>query len=73
MQAKYGADKAQSRKEMGNFCEAFGVERIEAPSARRKRIIKKKGPAKRPFRPKPVAKSIPHSTKPQTKGKGPKK
>jgi len=34
LQAKYGADRAQSRQEMGNFCEAFGFEKIEAPSTK---------------------------------------
>jgi len=72
LQAKHGADKAQSRKEMDNFCEAFGVEKIEAPSARRKRIIKRKGPARWPFRPRPVAKPSP-PLKPRPKGKAPKK
>jgi len=27
LQAKYGADKAHTRNEMGNFCEAFGIEK----------------------------------------------
>ena len=58
---------------MGNFCEAFGVEKIEAASARRKRIIKRKGPTRRPYRPKPIAKSSPPPTKPRSKGKAPKK
>jgi len=29
LQAKYGSDKAQSRKEMDNFYEAFGVEKLK--------------------------------------------
>uniref|UniRef100_A0A7C9D0E3 Uncharacterized protein n=2 Tax=Opuntia streptacantha TaxID=393608 RepID=A0A7C9D0E3_OPUST len=73
LQAKYGADKAQSRKEMDNFCEAFGVEKIEAPSTRRKCIIKRKGPARRPFRPKPIPKSNLPAAKPRRKGKASKK
>jgi len=58
---------------MDNFYEAFGVEKIEAPSARRKRIIKRKGPARRPYRPKPIAKPSPPLAKPRPKGKAPKK
>ena len=73
LQAKYEADKAQSRKEMGNFCEAFGIEKIEAPSTRRKKIIKPKGPARRPFRPQPIAKPSPPPAKPRPKGKALKK
>ena len=64
LQAKYGADKAHARNEMGNFCEAFGIEKIEAPSTKRKRIIKKKGPPKRPFKPRPKPTSSPIPTKP---------
>jgi len=74
LQAKYGADKGTSRKEMGNFCEAFGVTKIEAPSTRRKKITKRKGPPRRPFRPKTVAKPIPRTTtKPKGKRKDSKK
>ena len=58
---------------MDNFYEAFGVEKIEAPSARRKRIIKRKGPARRPYQPKPIAKPSPPPAKPRPKGKAPKK
>jgi len=29
LQAKYGSEKAQSRREMENFCEAFGFTNIE--------------------------------------------
>ena len=58
---------------MGNFCEAFRVEKIEAPSAKRKCIIKWKGPARRPFRPKSVVKPSPPPAKPRPKGKAPKK
>ena len=43
LQAKYGADRAQSKHEMGNFCEAFGFEKIEAPSTKRKIFNKRKG------------------------------
>jgi len=52
LQAKYGADKGTARKEMGNFCEAFGVTKIEAPSVRRKKIAKRKGPPEGPLDPK---------------------
>ena len=33
LQAKYG-DKSHTRNEMGNFCEAFGIEKIKAPSTK---------------------------------------
>jgi len=32
---------------MGNVCEAFGLERIEAPSTKRERTFKKKSQPKR--------------------------
>ena len=35
IQSKYGLEKAQSRKEMGTFIEAFGITKIEAPSTAR--------------------------------------
>jgi len=73
LQAKYGADKAHARNEMGNFCEAFGIEKIEAPSIKRERIIKKKEPPKRPFKPRPKPTSSPIPTKPTLKCKAPKK
>jgi len=57
---------------MGNFCEAFGIEKIEAPSTKRKRIIKK-GPPRKPFRPRPQPTPKPTLTKPKPKSKGPKK
>jgi len=38
LQSKYGSKRTQSRKEMGTFCEAFGVTKIEAPSTVQKRI-----------------------------------
>ena len=60
LQAKYGADRAQSRQEMGNFCEAFGFEKIEAPSTKRKRFHNRKGKQKKPpFQPKEVSQSKP--------------
>ena len=73
LQAKYG-DKSNTRTEMGNFCEAFGIGKIEAPSTTRKRIIKK-GPPSRPFRPRPKAtpKQTPAKPKPKPKGKRPTK
>ena len=59
---------------MGNFCEAFGVTKIEAPSAKRKKIAKRKWPQRRPFRPKTVAKPNPPTiTKPKNTRKGSKK
>jgi len=48
LQAKYGADRAQSRQEMRNFYEAFGFEKIEAPSTKRKRFNKRKEKPRRP-------------------------
>jgi len=72
LQAKYG-DKSYTRNEMGNFCEAFGIEKIEAPSTKRKRIIKRKNPTRQPFRPKAVGKPSPPPTKPKPKGKATKK
>jgi len=58
---------------MGNFCEAFGIEKIEAPSTKRKCIIKRRKPTRQPFRPKLVAKPSPAPAKPRPKGKAPKK
>ena len=69
LQAKYG-DKSNTRNEMGNFCEAFGIEKIEAPSTTRKRIIKKEGPPSRPFRPRPKATPTQTPAKPKSKPKG---
>jgi len=48
LQSKYGSERAQSRKEMGTFCEAFGVTKIEAPSAVRNRINKKRAQPRKP-------------------------
>jgi len=59
LQSKYGSERAQSRKEMGNFCEAFGVTKIEAPSTIRKRINKKRTQPKRSAQPKPFVKRPP--------------
>jgi len=73
LQSKYGAEKAQSRKEMDNFCEAFGVTKIEAPSTVRKRINKKRAQPKRTYKPKPFVQKTPPKAKPSTKGKTPKK
>ena len=36
LQAKYTSEKKQSRKEIGCFCEAFGMEAIRAPSTKKK-------------------------------------
>jgi len=41
LQAKYESEKAQSRKEMSNFCDAFGITKLEAPSAATRRAQKK--------------------------------
>jgi len=46
IQSKYESEKAQSRKEMGTFCEAFDITNIEAPSTARKRMQKKKAQLK---------------------------
>jgi len=73
LQAKYGADKAHARNEMGNFREALGIEKIEAPSTKRTCIIKRKGPSKRPFKPRPKPSPNPTSTKPKPKSKASKK
>ena len=54
-----GSEKAQSHKEMGTFCEAFGITKIEAPFTARKRIQKKRAkPSLRlpPRQPKPFVK-----------------
>jgi len=50
---------------MGNFCEAFGIEKIEAPSTHKKRIATRQNPPQRPFRPKPVAKPSQPVAKPR--------
>jgi len=42
IKSKYGSERAQSRKEMGTFCEAFGITKIEAPSTSRKCLQKRK-------------------------------
>ena len=72
LQAKYG-DKSNTRSEMGNFCEAFGIEKIEAPSTQKKRIIKGKNLPQRPFRPKPTAKPSLPVAKPKHKPQSSKK
>jgi len=72
-QAKYGSERAQSRKEMGNYCEAFGVTKIEAPFTVRKCINKKRAQPKRSYRSKPFVKRTPTETKPKPKGKTLKK
>ena len=51
---------------MGNFCEAFGFEKIEAPSTKKKRFNKRRGkPRRPPFQPKAM--------NPQTKPNNPNK
>ena len=59
LQSKYGSERAQSRKEMGTFCEAFGITKIEAPSTARRKAHKRlnKSKQKPPVRqPKPFHK-----------------
>ena len=69
LQVKYRSEKAQSRKEMGNFCDAFGLTNIEAPSTKAKRIQKKTTTQiKKPSRtthpkPSPPKKSFPNKKK----------
>ncbi|KAK9739977.1 hypothetical protein RND81_03G001600 [Saponaria officinalis] len=41
LQSKYNSEKRHSRRELGCFCEAFGLERIEPPSFKAKRQVKK--------------------------------
>ena len=53
LQTKYGSLKAQSRKEMGTFCEAFGIKKFNAPSVPRKRAQKKRVPFNKKKSPKP--------------------
>ena len=46
---------------MGNFCEAFGFEKIEAPSTKRKRFNKRKVKSRRPpFQPKTLTQAKPN-------------
>ena len=77
LQAKYSAGKAQSRQEMGNFCETFGLERIKAPSTKRKRNFKRKSQPKRQFPPKNTGKTykphLPIKTKPKVAKRSSKK
>jgi len=77
LQAKYGANKAQSRQKMGNFCEVFGLERIEAPSTKRKRKFKRKSQPKRQFPSKNTGKTykphLPIKTKPKVTKKNSRK
>ncbi|KAK9667830.1 hypothetical protein RND81_13G013800 [Saponaria officinalis] len=40
IQSKYNSEKRQSRRELGCFCEAFGLEKVQAPSSKHKRQIK---------------------------------
>jgi len=57
LQSKYNLEKAQSRKKMGTFYEAFGITQIKAPSTTHKRLAKKKAQPKRPLgQPKPFIK-----------------
>ncbi|KAK9713130.1 hypothetical protein RND81_06G005100 [Saponaria officinalis] len=41
IQSKYSSEKRQSRRELGCFCEAFGLEKVQAPSSKHKKQIKK--------------------------------
>jgi len=69
LQGKHVSEKAQSRKEMGNFCETFGMRNVKAPSTKAKRMQKKaSNQIKKPFKlayPKPSApkKSFPNKKK----------
>ena len=58
---------------MGNFCEAFGVTNIEAPSTTRKRINKKRAQPKRSSRARPFVKRSSTEAKPSPKRKATKK
>ena len=58
---------------MGNFCEAFGVTKIEAPSTVRNCINKKRAQPKKPSRLKPFVKKPQTEAKPRPKGKPTKK
>ncbi|KAK9743362.1 hypothetical protein RND81_03G234300 [Saponaria officinalis] len=40
LQSKYNSEKRHSRKELGCFCEAFGLEKIEPPSLKARRRVK---------------------------------
>jgi len=74
LQSKYGLEKAQARKEMGTFCEAFGLTKIEALLAIRKRINKKGSLRKRPPKqPRPFVKRTNQENKPSPKRKTAKK
>lgn len=42
IQAKYGREKGSKRKELGNFCEAFGIDKIKVPSNKKKNIKSEK-------------------------------
>ncbi|KAK9756670.1 hypothetical protein RND81_01G113700 [Saponaria officinalis] len=41
LQSKYNSEKRHSRKELGCFCEAFGLEKIEPPSLKARRQVKR--------------------------------
>ncbi|KAK9734444.1 hypothetical protein RND81_04G140200 [Saponaria officinalis] len=41
LQSKYNSEKRHSRRELGCFCEAFGLEKIEPPSFKAKRQVKR--------------------------------
>jgi len=67
IQSKYGDERAQSWREMGTFCEGFGITKIEAPSTAPKKAQKKQAK----FRPK-VPKVPPKQPKPFVKKEQPK-
>jgi len=60
---------------MGNFCEAFGFEKIEAPSIKRKQFNKRKGKPRRPFQSTnfKVKPTLSNKTKPKVTKRNPKK
>ena len=72
--AKYGLEKAQSRKEAGTFCEAFGVTKIEDPSSEAKRAKKSVDKRfERATKPPPKAPPVFNSKPPSSKKKKSKK
>ena len=74
LQSKHGSERAQSRKEMGTFCEAFGVTKIKAPSAVCGKVQKKRTQAKiRKPQPKTFLKKEQTPYKPSPNKRSPKK
>jgi len=63
-QAKYGLEKAQSRKEMGTFCEEFGITKIKAPFSKAKQA--KKAARKRFKRTNQLSNILPPTSNPKS-------